>query len=124
MSTESSNKGTPEEGKPPDQPSQQQQLTIQQALDLALRHHSAGDLPKAEEIYQLILEADPNHPAALQMLGVIAHQVGKNDIAVDLIAKALAIKPDFADAHNNLGNAFRELARRGRGPARPLSGSN
>ena len=45
------------------------------------------------------------------MLGVIAHQVGRNDKAVDLITKALAIKPDLAEAHNNLGNALRELSK-------------
>ena len=42
---------------------------------------------------------------------MIAHQVGKNDVAVDLITKALAIKPDFAEALSNLSNAFRELGR-------------
>ena len=42
---------------------------------------------------------------------MIAHQVGKHDTAVDLITKALAIKPDYAEAHNNLGIAFKELGR-------------
>ena len=81
---------------------------IQQALDLAVHHHKAGDLPKAEGIYQQILQADPSQPVALHLLGVIAHQVGKHDTAVDLITKALAIKPDFAEAHNNLGNVLKE----------------
>jgi tetratricopeptide (TPR) repeat protein len=88
---------------------QKQTLTIQQAIDLAVQHHTAGDLPKAESIYNQILQAGPNQPDALHLLGVISHQVGKNDIAVDLISKALSIKPDFADAHNNLGLALHEL---------------
>ena len=86
----------------------QQTLTIQQAIDLAVQHHTAGDLPKAEGIYQQILQADPSQPVALHLLGVIAHQVGKNDIAVDLIGKALVIKPDYAEAHSNLGNVLQE----------------
>lgn len=45
------------------------------------------------------------------MLGVIAHHAGKNDIAVDLIMKALALKPDFASAYNSLGNALKGLRR-------------
>ena len=61
---------------------------IQQALDLALQHHEVGELSKAEAIYQQILQADPNQPVALHLLGVIAHQVGKHDTAVDLIMKA------------------------------------
>jgi len=84
----------------------QQTLSIQQALDLAVEHHSAGRLREAEGIYQQILKADPKQPVALHLLGVIAHQMGTNDIAVDLITKALAIKPDYAEAYNNLGYAF------------------
>jgi len=90
-------------------PEQQQSLTIQQAIDLAAQHHNAGDLTKAEGIYKQILQSDPDQPVALHLLGVIAHQVGKNDVAVDLITKALAIKPDYAEAHSNLGNALQEL---------------
>ena len=62
----------------------QQKLTIQQAIDLGVQHHNAGDLPKAEGIYQQILEAEPNQPVVLRLLGTIALQVGKHDIAVDL----------------------------------------
>jgi tetratricopeptide (TPR) repeat protein len=90
---------------------EQQTVTIEQALDLARQHHGAGRLPEAEGIYQQILSADPNQPIALHLLGVIAHQVGKNDIAVDLIGKSLAIMPDYAEAHNNLGNALKDLGR-------------
>ena len=72
-------------------PEQQQTLTIQQAIDLAVQHHNAGRLPEAESIYQQILQSDPDQPVALHLLGVIAHQVGKNDTAVDLIALALSI---------------------------------
>ncbi len=78
---------------------QQQTLTIQQAIDLAVQHHNVGRLPEAENIYQQILQTNPDQPVALHLLGVIAHQVGKNDTAVDLIARALALKPDCAEAH-------------------------
>jgi|TARA_Y100000294_G_scaffold176118_1_gene197727 predicted O-linked N-acetylglucosamine transferase (SPINDLY family) len=90
---------------------EQQTLTVQQAIDLAVQHHNAGRMPEAESVYQQILKADPNQPVALHLLGVIAYQAGKHDLAVDLITKALAIKPDYAYAHSNLGNAFKELGR-------------
>ena len=83
-------------------PEQQQTLTIQQALDLAVQHHTAGRLSDAESIYQQILRSDPNQPIVLHLLGVIAQQMRKNDVAVDLITQALAIKPDYAEAHYNL----------------------
>ena len=66
-------------------------------------HHAAGRLPEAGGLYRRILQADPKQPAALHLLGVIAHQVGKNDVAVELIGKAIAIKPDYAEAYSNLG---------------------
>ena len=90
-------------------PSQgQQTMTIQQALDLAVQHHTAGRLSDAESIYQQILRSGPNQPIVLHLLGVIAQQMRKNDVAVNLITQALAIKPDYAEAHNNLGNALRD----------------
>ena len=92
-------------------PEQQQTLTIQQAIDLGVQHHNAGDLTKAEGIYKQILQSDPDQPVALHLLGVIAHQGGKNDAAVDLIARALALKPDLAEAHSNLGLALKNLGK-------------
>ena len=88
-----------------------QTLTIQQAIDLAAQHHTAGRLSEAESIYQQILQSDPNQPIALHLLGVIAHQKGDNDVAVDLITKALGFKPDLAEAHSNLGLALRDIGK-------------
>jgi len=89
----------------------QQTLAIQEAIDLALQHHAAGRLSQAESTYQQILQTDPNQPIALHLLGVIAHQVGKHDTAVEFIMKALAIKSDYVEAHSNLGLAFKDLGR-------------
>ena len=85
--------------------------SIPEALSLAGEHHSAGRLPQAESIYQKILQIDPAQPIALHLLGVLAYQVGKNDVAIDLIKKSLVIEPDYVEAHNNLGNAFQEQRR-------------
>ena len=84
---------------------------IEQALDLAMQHHAAGRLPQAEQIYQQILQTDPSQPVALHLLGLIAHQVGDNEVAVDLITRALAVNPDFAEAYSNLGLALQDLGR-------------
>jgi predicted O-linked N-acetylglucosamine transferase (SPINDLY family) len=43
----------------------------------------------------------------MHLLGVIAHQAGQNDIAIELIRKAIALRPDYAEAHSNLGNALK-----------------
>jgi len=39
-------------------------------------------------------------------LGLIARQVGRNDAALDLIRRAIAINPNYAEAHGNLGIAL------------------
>ena len=90
---------------------QQQTLPIQKALDLAMQHHTIGELPEAESLYRMVLQRDPTQVAAVHMLGVIAHQVGKNRAAVDLISKALEMSPNLPDAHNNLGLALRDLGK-------------
>ena len=89
----------------------QQTLAIQQSLDLAVQHHTAGRFPEAERIIQQILQADPRQPVALHLLGLVAFQVGKYDVSVDLITKSLAIEPDNAEAHSNLGVALQNLGK-------------
>jgi len=84
---------------------------VQQSLDLAVQHHTAGRLDKAKSLYQQILKADPKHPTALHLLGVVALQTGHFDRAVDLMEKAITFKPDFAEAFNNLGTALKSLGR-------------
>ncbi len=83
----------------------------QKSIDLGLQHHAAGDLIKAQEIYRSILQSEPNHAAALNLLGFVAHQLGDNISAIDLIERSIAQEPDEPGAHFNLGNAYRELGR-------------
>jgi predicted O-linked N-acetylglucosamine transferase (SPINDLY family) len=68
----------------------------------ALEHHRAGRLAEAERLYREICAADPNRFDALHGLGVVAHQLGRAD-AADVLQRALALRPDAAEAHNDLG---------------------
>ena len=87
------------------------QLTIQQALDLALRHHQGGRLKEAEQLYRQVLAQQPEHAEALHNLGVLAHQVGRNDVAIVLLRRAVDRRPGDAQAVNNLGNACKGAGR-------------
>ena len=58
-------------------------LSVDQKLDLAAGHHRAGRFTDAEALYQQVLQTEPEHPIATHMLGLLAHQVGKNDLAVE-----------------------------------------
>lgn len=80
-------------------------------LQQAIRHHQAGRLDQAEELYRQILQADPDQPDALHLVGVIAYQRGKLEEAADWIRKAIAINPNAAPFHCNLGEVCRTMGR-------------
>jgi len=92
-------------------PAGQRSLSLQEAIDVGLGHHNAGDLARAENVYRQILKIEPNQPVVLHLLGVVAHQMNDNASAVDLISKAISFQPDFAEAHSNLGLVLEQLDR-------------
>ena len=87
------------------------ELSVGDALALALHLQRHGDLDAAETIYRRILEVAPGHPDALHFLGVLAHQRKRSDEAIELITESLAQVPGQADWHNNLGNILIECGR-------------
>ena len=80
--------------------------TISEALAIAIQHHQAGRLQAAEQIYRQILAVEPNHADAWHLLGVIASQLGKHEMAVEYIGRAIALNGNVAAVHYNLGNAL------------------
>jgi predicted O-linked N-acetylglucosamine transferase (SPINDLY family) len=86
-------------------------LSTAQLYQTALVHHQAGRLPQAEAIYKQILGTEARHPDAIHLLGVIAHQVGQFQIAIDLINYAISIDSTNTTYHNNLGNTLQEQRR-------------
>jgi predicted O-linked N-acetylglucosamine transferase (SPINDLY family) len=86
-------------------------LTISDALELAIGHHGAGRLAEAEALYRQVLAAQPNHAEAHHLLGVIAQQCGRADVAAELIRRAIELGLRTASAHSNLGEAYRRTGR-------------
>jgi predicted O-linked N-acetylglucosamine transferase (SPINDLY family) len=68
----------------------------------AVRHLQAGQLTEAERLCREIRSIDPSHPASFHLGGVVAHQLGRAE-AVDLLEQAVALAPDTAAAHHDLG---------------------
>ena len=85
--------------------------SIPQAIKIAIEHHQSGRFPQAEVIYRQILQVEPNHSDALHLLGMIAHQVGKTELAVEFIDKAIAANPSISIYYNNLGRALHDAGR-------------
>jgi len=85
--------------------------TVPQALAVGVRHHRAGRLDDAEEVYRQVLVRQPGHADALHLLGMIAHARGRGDEAIALIRRAIEAAPLAAEYHNNLGLVLRSLGR-------------
>jgi predicted O-linked N-acetylglucosamine transferase (SPINDLY family) len=74
----------------------------EQTLSAAMVHHRAGRLAEAEQLYRLVCDADPGNARAFHLLGIAAHQLGRPE-AASLVGRAVMLKPDFAEAHNDRG---------------------
>jgi predicted TPR repeat methyltransferase len=99
-----------------DQPMEQsepptRELTLEEAIAIAIQLQQNEQFVQAEVVYQRILEVAPNHHHALHYAGVLAHQLGRSDEAVALIQKSLALVNDRADYYSNLGIVLQALGR-------------
>ncbi len=94
-----------------DSPAYKTSFDIGKKLNQAIQYHQAGQFQKAQEIYNNILEINPNHPEALNLSGIIANESGDNETAVRLISKAISNNPNNSIYHNNLGNALRGIGK-------------
>lgn len=82
------------------------------ALQNGVAAHQSGDLPRAEFHYQTILRDHPKHPDALNLMGTLALEAKKYDIALGYFRKALKQEPrnkaylyNQASAQIHLGKA-------------------
>jgi tetratricopeptide (TPR) repeat protein len=86
---------------------------VEALLGEAFRHHQAGHLAEAANLYRKILTIDARHADCLHLLGVVAHQTGDHAAAIDLMSKAIGVRGDVAMYHHNLGNALHAQGRLG-----------
>ena len=74
-------------------------MSLQQAYDLAVQHHRAGEFQQAETIYRQLIAQQPNHAPSHYMLAVMGHQHGRSADALPLIDKAVSLNPGSPDYH-------------------------
>ena len=87
-------------------------VTIQTAVQVAIRYQTIGMEREAESIYRSILNENPAHPDALHLLGLIFYQKGDAIGAISYIEQAiLAGNKTKEDFHNSLGECYRLLGR-------------
>ncbi len=84
---------------------------LPQQLAAALEFHRAGRLAEAEQAYRQILAVDPQVADAWHLLGVIAHQCGAHEAALETIGRAIALNPHDPTYYGNLGSVLNTLDR-------------
>lgn len=87
----------------------QRQLTVDAAYDRAIECLNAGDYEEADRLCTAILQAVPEHVAAINLLAVVAQKVGRHEQAVDLFQRAIDIDNSRALLFHNLGISLYQL---------------
>jgi tetratricopeptide (TPR) repeat protein len=82
---------------------------MQDVLTAAIEMHRSGQLGAASQLYQRVLAREQGNAEALHLLGVLHHQQGNHTRAIELIGRAVAIKPNSHIYHANLAEAYRAL---------------
>jgi tetratricopeptide (TPR) repeat protein len=73
--------------------------------------HKNGHLTQAWQIYQQVLQLQPEHFDALYMSGLIASDNQKTELAIDLIGKAIKLNGNHVDALYNHAVELQKLNR-------------
>lgn len=87
------------------------EMTLDDALKLAVRLHREDRLEGACTLYKRILAVAPGQADALCLLGVAEHQSGRSEHGLKLMRQAIALRPGFAGFQINLGNVLVEMNR-------------
>ena len=86
-------------------------LTLSEAFSRAISAYNAGRLVEAEQFCEQIIKAKPDLFDALHLLAVVQSGLGKQDLALASYDRAVAVRPDYAEAQSNRGDALHALKR-------------
>ena len=73
-------------------------------------YYLAGQFDQAIQVYQRVVELDPNHQSAYVNLGDSYYQKSQLDQAIEAYQKAIDLDPDDADVAYNMGAALLQQA--------------
>lgn len=77
-------------------------------IDAIVSFYAAGRLTECVQAALNLIETEPHNPFLRNILGAARARQSQFKKARDDFRKALALKPDYAEAYNNLGNALKE----------------
>jgi len=87
------------------------EITIGEAVEIAIHYIENQKLAEAEEILRHVVLNVPDHAEALNYLGIIAFHLHGASQAAEHLSKASEICPRDANIRNNFGNALVETRR-------------
>ena len=80
---------------------------IRKLIKKAVEAQRHGERDRAARLYEKVLTLNPGNSDALQLLGLIEFENGRNEQAVQLIAEAIKANPDVPIYHYNLAVVLR-----------------
>ena len=80
----------------------------QDQLQALFNLYSQGQLQPAQKQVETLVQQFPQSTFLFNIQGAILRGLGQLDAAIESYNKALAFKPDYAEAHYNIGNTLQE----------------
>ena len=84
-------------------------MTIIELLKAGLKCYQLGNPEAAEKHFRQVLSRDKSNIHGLNLLAMVCVNTGRPEEAVQLITRALKIKPVDAQAHGNIGLAYQRM---------------
>lgn len=84
---------------------------LREKLNEAMTHQRAGRLIQAEKVYDGILAQAPDQPDAVHLLGLVRMEQDRDEEAVALMERALALFPEAPHFHHNIAGIYRRMGR-------------
>jgi len=83
---------------------------LQTEINSVIALYSNGQIEEALDAVDTLTKSYPNEPLLYNISGVCYKAIGQLEAAVKSFEKALAIKPDYTEANNNLDIVLKELS--------------
>lgn len=84
---------------------------VSEKLTTAMNQQIQGDLRSAEQAYLELLKENPNLADANHLLGLVRSAQDREQEAIELIVKAIRLKPYIAAYHHNIAGIYRRVGR-------------
>ena len=90
--------------------SNQQPRLSKEQIESVIALYSNGQYQEAINQIKVLNEAYPNVPLLFNLVGACYKALGQLEGSVKMFETAVNIKPDYAEAHKNLGIVLRDLS--------------